>query len=116
MPEKVRISTAANDDQPFFEESCAEAGFDRRCRDDRGRICPFHARFCHGPDYPCVDRLRHFVALSFLEELARAHSASRRTSSSKSGATPPPPTMLTTLPGAARQTLPPSRTPGTSEA
>ena len=34
----------------------------------------------------------------------------------ESGATPPPPTMFTTRPGAARQTLPPSGTPGISDA
>lgn len=137
---------AANDEAPAAAEylsgtpgpaddPCAEAGYDELCRDAAGQSCPFHEQHCRPPDFPCVELLRHTAAVGFLEELsllrrarhpgppgtAQTRSTARsraswRTSSTNSGATPPPPTMLTTLPGAALQTEPPSPTPESSEA
>lgn len=74
------LPAAANDDAPGPEEAnqapclddaCAEAGFDGRCCDAAGALCPFHAAHFHAPDYPCRDMLRHQLALEFLEGLAR---------------------------------------------
>ena len=36
--------------------------------------------FCHPPDYPCIDRLRHFLAVSFLEEIAQRRARDRNSS------------------------------------
>lgn len=76
-----RSSAAANDDVPRpddlrLDDPCGEAGFDERCRDEGGVPCPFHALHCHAPDYPCLDMLRHQLALEFLEELARSRVSS----------------------------------------
>ena len=76
------LGAAANDDESEMAgrfstgkgwafDPCGEAGFDACCRDPGGSLCPFHAQHCHAPDYPCLDMLRHQLALEFLEELAR---------------------------------------------
>jgi hypothetical protein len=53
-----------------IDDPCDEGGYDQFCRDDHGRLCQFHERYCKAPDYPCIDHLRHFLAVSFLEEIA----------------------------------------------
>ena len=85
MPEKVqnqRTAPAPNDGEPlvtpertarvaaFIDDPCDEGGYDQFCRDKHGQLCTFHERFCHAPDYPCIDHLRHTLAVSFLEEIA----------------------------------------------
>jgi hypothetical protein len=55
-----------------IDDPCSEGGYDDRCRDDRGRLCHLHAEHCLGPDYPCLDLLRHQLAIAFLEELEGA--------------------------------------------
>jgi hypothetical protein len=90
MAEKVLIEgdSAANDDPPVtperaarlaesIDDPCDEGGFDAFCRDRHGKLCRFHERFCHAPDYPCIDRLRHFLAVSFLEEIAQRRARDR---------------------------------------
>ena len=91
MPDKVhtpRRSTAANDGEPlltvertarvaaFIDDPCDEGGYDQFCRDKQGQLCRFHERFCHAPDYPCIDFLRHALAVSFLEEIKAQRSSS----------------------------------------
>lgn len=73
---------AANDGEPlltdertarvaaFIDDPCDEGGYDQFCRDQHGQLCRFHERFCHAPDYPCIDHLRHALAVRFLEEIA----------------------------------------------
>jgi hypothetical protein len=70
-PERTARVAAAIDDP------CDEGGFDQFCRDRNGRLCQFHEQYCHAPDYPCIDRLRHFLAVSFLEEIARRREQDR---------------------------------------
>jgi hypothetical protein len=53
-----------------IDDPCDEGGFDQFCRDKNGKLCRFHEKYCVAPDYPCIDRLRHFIAVSFLEEIA----------------------------------------------
>jgi hypothetical protein len=76
------LGAAANDDDSAVPgrvspgtgwgfEPCGDAGFDECCRDPGGALCPYYAQHCHAPDYPCLDMLRHQLALDFLEELAR---------------------------------------------
>jgi hypothetical protein len=86
MAEKVLIDSdpAANDDLPpgaariaRADDPCCEAGFDLFCRDRHGNLCGFHDRFCHAPDYPCIDLLRHELAVSFLEEIAHRRTGER---------------------------------------
>jgi hypothetical protein len=88
MPEKLptMAETAANDDAPlltpertarvaaYIDDPCDEGGYDAFCRDRHGQLCRFHAEFCHAPDYPCIDLLRHSLAVSFLEEIAARRS------------------------------------------
>jgi hypothetical protein len=91
MPEK--LLGAANDDGALLTSSqaaaertarvaahiddpCDEGGYDAFCRDRHGQLCRFHEQFCHGPDYPCIDLLRHALAVSFLEEIARRRGKS----------------------------------------
>jgi hypothetical protein len=74
------LRAAANDDDlpclctarvaAFIDDPCAEAGYDDACRDREGRLCSFHNAHCHPPDYPCLDRLRHALAIRFLEGIA----------------------------------------------
>jgi hypothetical protein len=84
MAEKVLIDphAPANDDplltpertarlEASIDDPCDEGGFDAFCRDRHGRLCRFHDQFCHAPDYPCIDLLRHALAVSFLEEIAQ---------------------------------------------
>lgn len=85
MPEKVLSpqAAAANDDAPLvtpertarvaasIDDPCDEGGYDQFCRDRRGQLCRFHDEHCHAPDYPCIDLLRHHLAVSFLEEIRR---------------------------------------------
>ncbi len=70
-PERTAI-VAAHIDDP-----CDEGGYDAFCRDRHGRLCRFHAEFCHAPDYPCIDLLRHHLAVDFLEEIAQRRSRER---------------------------------------
>jgi hypothetical protein len=90
MAEKVLIASdpAANDDPlltpertavvaAHIDDPCDEGGYDQFCRDRHGVLCRFHVEFCHAPDYPCIDRLRHFLAVSFLEEIARRRAQER---------------------------------------
>jgi hypothetical protein len=86
MPEK--LLGPANDDGPLaivrgadaertakvaasIDDPCDEGGYDAFCRDNHGQLCKFHEKFCHAPDYPCIDLLRHALAVSFLEEIAQ---------------------------------------------
>ena len=85
MAEKVLIDsdTAANDDgllitpertakvAAYIDDPCDEGGYDAFCRDRHGTLCQFHEEFCHAPDYPCIDLLRHALAVAFLEEIAQ---------------------------------------------
>jgi hypothetical protein len=77
------LRAAANDDDlpcpsrtarvaASIDDPCAEAGYDDACRDQDGRLCGFHDAHCHPPDYPCLDRLRHALAIRFLEGIAGA--------------------------------------------
>jgi hypothetical protein len=80
MPEK--LLGPANDDGPLLtdartarvaasiDDPCDEGGYDAFCRDRHGQLCRFHEKFCHAPDYPCIDLLRHALAVSFLEEIS----------------------------------------------
>jgi hypothetical protein len=88
MAEKLHPESAAND-APLtlvtpertakvaqsIDDPCDEGGYDAFCRDDHGQLCRFHLEHCHAPDYPCIDLLRHALAVSFLEEIEarRAH-------------------------------------------
>jgi hypothetical protein len=84
MPEKMR-DDAANDDPlvtpertakvaSFIDDPCDEGGYDAFCRDRHGQLCRFHEQYCHAPHYPCIDLLRHALAVSFLEEIAERRS------------------------------------------
>jgi hypothetical protein len=53
-----------------IDDPCDEGGYDAFCRDNHGQLCRFHEKFCYAPDYPCIDLLRHALAVSFLEEIA----------------------------------------------
>lgn len=89
MSEKVHTREADNGDGPlltpertakvaaFIDDPCDEGGFDAFCRDRHGTLCRFHEQFCHAPDYPCIDHLRHFLAVSFLEEIAARRARER---------------------------------------
>ncbi len=68
-PEKTAQVAAAIDDP------CDEGGFDQFCRDRNGRQCQFYAQFCKAPDYPCLDLLRHHLAVEFLEQIAGRREA-----------------------------------------
>jgi hypothetical protein len=70
-PERTARVAAAIDDP------CDEGGFDQFCRDRNGQLCQFHAKYCRAPDYPCIDRLRHFLAVTFLEDIARRRAKDR---------------------------------------
>src|SRR3954463_7464327 len=88
MAGKVLTETApaANDDGPpgtaertakvasFIDDPCDEGGYDAFCRDRHGQLCRFHDQYCHAPHYPCIDLLRHALAVSFLEEIAQRRS------------------------------------------
>ena len=85
---KLPAQHAANDDvlltaertarvAAAIDDPCDEGGFDQFCRDRNGQLCQFHARYCLAPDYPCIDRLRHFLAVSFLEDIARRRAKDR---------------------------------------
>ena len=85
MPEKM-LGEAANNDEPlvtpertakvasFIDDPCDEGGYDAFCRDRHGQLCRFHEEYCHAPHYPCIDMLRHALAVSFLEEIALRRS------------------------------------------
>ena len=70
MAEKVLIKpdAAANDDPLVTPERTARVAALRA-----GRAVA-HA------DYPCIDRLRHFLAVSFLEEIAQRRARDRNSS------------------------------------
>jgi hypothetical protein len=53
-----------------IDDPCDEGGYDAFCRDRKGELCRFHEKHCHAPDYPCIDLLRHALAVSFLEEIS----------------------------------------------
>jgi hypothetical protein len=86
MPEK--LLGPANDDGALFtaertarvaaciDDPCDEGGYDAFCRDRHGQLCRFHEQFCKAPDYPCIDLLRHDLAVSFLEEIAHRRGSS----------------------------------------
>jgi hypothetical protein len=81
MPEKMLAP--ANDDPglqsaertakvaAYIDDPCDEGGYDAFCRNSHGQLCRFHEEHCHAPDYPCIDLLRHALAVSFLEEIAQ---------------------------------------------
>jgi hypothetical protein len=84
MAEKM-LARAANDEPlltpertakvaSFIDDPCDEGGYDAFCRDRRGQLCRFHAEHCHAPHYPCIDLLRHALAVTFLEEIAERRS------------------------------------------
>jgi len=90
MAEKVLSEPdAAVNDGPFLtpertaivathiDDPCDEGGYDAFCRDRNGRLCRFHAVHCHAPDYPCIDLLRHSLAVAFLEEIAERRARER---------------------------------------
>jgi hypothetical protein len=88
MAGKVNTRGAANDDVLFtpertsrvaasIDDPCDEGGYDQFCRDKHGRLCQFHEQYCRAPDYPCIDRLRHFLAVSFLEDIAKRRAKDR---------------------------------------
>jgi hypothetical protein len=68
-PEKTAQVAAAIDDP------CDEGGYDQFCRDRHGQLCQFHLEHFKAPDYPCIDMLRHFLAVEFLETIARRREA-----------------------------------------
>jgi hypothetical protein len=68
-PDKTAQVAAAIDDP------CDEGGYDQFCRDRHGVLCQFHVEHCKPPDYPCLDLLRHHLAVEFLETIARRRAA-----------------------------------------
>jgi hypothetical protein len=91
MAEKVlsEPAPAVNDDSPlltpertarvaqFIDDPCDEGGYDAFCRNRRGELCSFHVEHCHPPDYPCIDRLRHHLAVRFLEDIERRRKSNK---------------------------------------
>ena len=77
-PEKTAQVAAAIDDP------CDEGGYDQFCRDDRGTLCQFYIEHCHAPDYPCLDHLRHHLAVDFLKQIVQR----RKTEALLAGAPP----------------------------
>lgn len=88
MAEKMRSTEAANDGPlltpartarvaQYIDDPCDEGGYDAFCRNSHGQLCRFHAEFCHAPDYPCIDLLRHALAVSFLEEIEQRRARER---------------------------------------
>ena len=61
-----------------IEDPCDEGGYDMFCRDRAGQPCPEYAEHCHPPVYPCIDRLRHRVALNIVTENDRRRAARRQ--------------------------------------
>ncbi len=53
-----------------IDDPCDEGGYDQFCRDRTGTLCQFHEEHCHAPDYPCLDHLRHHLAVVFLEDVS----------------------------------------------
>lgn len=68
-PEKAAQVAAAIDDP------CDEGGYDQFCRDRHGQQCSFYKDHCKAPDYPCIDMLRHRLAVEFLETISRRREA-----------------------------------------
>ena len=68
-PEKTALVAAAIDDP------CDEGGYDQFCRDRHGQQCTFYRDHCKAPDYPCIDMLRHRLAVEFLETISRRRKA-----------------------------------------
>ncbi len=60
-----------------IDDPCDEGGYDQFCRDRNGALCEFHAEHCHAPDYPCLDLLRHHLAVVFLEDVTARRRARR---------------------------------------
>ena len=60
----------------FIDDPCDEGGYDAFCRNRHGQLCGFHEEHCHAPDYPCIDLLRHALAVSFLEEIEERRKGS----------------------------------------
>jgi hypothetical protein len=60
-----------------IDDPCDEGGFDQFCRDRTGTLCAFHVEHCHAPDYPCLDLLRHHLAVVFLEDVTVRRRARR---------------------------------------
>ena len=91
MAEKMHPRQAANDEPlvtpertanvaRYIDDPCDEGGYDAFCRDRHGKLCRFHEQFCHAPDYPCIDLLRHSLAVSFLEDIAHRRARDRSSS------------------------------------
>lgn len=88
MAEKLHTGSAAND-APLLtaertakvarsiDDPCDEGGYDAFCRDRHGQLCGFHLEHCHAPDYPCIDLLRHALAVKFLEEIDERRARER---------------------------------------
>jgi hypothetical protein len=92
MPEKMRGAAAVNDEPlmtpertakvaRYIDDPCDEGGYDAFCRDRHGELCRFHVEHCHAPDYPCIDLLRHALAVSFLEEIEERRARERESAS-----------------------------------
>jgi len=58
-----------------IDDPCDEGGYDQFCRDRNGALCAFHESHCHAPDYPCLDLLRHKLAVLFLEDVSQRRQA-----------------------------------------
>ena len=67
-----------------IDDPCDEGGFDQFCRDRHGQQCRFYAEHCKPPDYPCLDLLRHHLAVDFLEQIVQR----RKTEALLAGAPP----------------------------
>jgi len=82
---------AANDDglaaksraKSSLDDPCSEGGFDLSCRDQQGELCQFHRELCLPPHFPCIDKLRHFLAVRFLEQIAQGRARKPGSSSKK---------------------------------
>ncbi len=66
-----------------IDDPCDEGGYDQFCRDRAGSLCSFHASHCHAPEYPCLDLLRHKLAVVFLEDVVARRRARRELDNSK---------------------------------
>jgi hypothetical protein len=77
MAEKLLTAERTANVARFIDDPCDEGGYDAFCRNNRGQLCRFHEAHCHAPDYPCIDLLRHALAVSFLEEIEQRRAKGR---------------------------------------
>jgi hypothetical protein len=70
-------SAQTDDVAAHIDDPCDEGGYDQFCRDRNGELCRFHQEHCHAPDYPCLDLLRHHLAVVFLEDVTARRRARR---------------------------------------